>query len=44
MSPAHCIDSEFQDRMFIHGGSGADAGKQNLDDLWEFNFLTLSFN
>jgi hypothetical protein len=41
MSPAHTTDSEFQDWLFIHGGSGADPGKSNFDDLWELNFSTL---
>lgn len=44
MSPAHCLDTLFNDRLFIHGGSGSDPGKSNFSDLWEFNFGTLTFN
>lgn len=43
MSSAICIDSEFGDRAFIHGGSGANVGQENYDDLWEFNFGTMRF-
>ena len=43
MSSAICADQEFKDRAFVHGGSGANVGQENYDDLWEFNFCTLRF-
>ena len=44
MSPAACLDGDYQDRIFLFGGSGIDIGKENLADLWEFNLSTLKFN
>ena len=44
MSPAACIDGDYQDRIYLFGGSGIDIGKDNLADLWEFNLSTLKFN
>ena len=38
ISHAACLDGQFRDRMFIHGGSSANAGQENMSDLWIFDF------
>ena len=44
ISHAVCLDGDFKDRMYIHGGSAANVGQESLSDLWVFNFTTLIFH
>ena len=43
MSHALALDSDFNDRAFIYGGSGVKIGQENLGDLWELNLKTYEF-
>ena len=43
ISHAACLDEDFKDRMYIHGGSSANAGQENMSDLWVFDFTKKIF-
>lgn len=43
MSHAACLDADFQDRIYIFGGSGINIGSENMEDLWEFSLSTFQF-
>lgn len=43
MSHAYCVDSEFNTRLYLFGGSGLNIGSENYNDLWEFNLITFKF-
>ena len=40
MSHAACLDADFQDRIYMFGGSGINIGSENMEDLWEFSLST----
>ena len=43
MSHAACLDSLFDQKMYIFGGSGIEIGNQNYSDLWEFDCISKTF-
>ena len=43
MSHAWCVDSAFDTRLYLFGGSGLNIGSDNYADLWEFDLVTLKF-